>query len=384
MFIFDFLPKFLIDKNQKKKENTNKQEYKSIVREKKDIGFPYLNIKNNYLQLSTEKIKGNPIRIKKNKKEYTILNKKQDSSIKINNNSSVTTTVKNTVQVPINKVGDGILTVKSSNNNIATATINGNNLKIQTDKSGTATITVSMAESKYYNSCYSTIKVTSNRYQSSISLSRTSLTLTDSSSNNTITVYKSGNGNISIDNSNSNCVSSSFNGTNTITVNGIKTGTATITASISQTDYYSGASTSITITSNVHEKITKLPYTFTANNSNVAIELCGWEDYKKDDGTNATMDRDIGDNNTYSGVKLSTSFSDIRAGSIVTVNSFSNSLYKTQKIGNRNQTVYNMNLNITVKTNGSSSTKTVLFNQWASYDDNPCTVSFKWLYVENN
>ena len=386
MFSLKFMPRYIIDEDNNKKENIIPKKYMNILKKKDEVEIPYLNIEEKYLQLSTERIKGNPVRIKKNKKEYTILNKKQTSSLTLNNNNNLTTTVRNNVQVSINKVGTGELTVTSSNNNIATATISGDILKITTDKAGTARITVTMKESEFYEPCSSTINVTVNKYQSSISFSRSSLTLSESSDTETINIYKNGEGEITVTNPHPEFLTTYFNGSNQITATGLKVGASTIVVSISETEYYQAASSTIVITSNVHEKITSLPYTFTVPDTGEDFtDVSGIVRFKLHHRLVRLNKHSSGSPYYDSSVRLYGLYrlfdNNLKVGDTITINSYKNNFVKEQRhtATGKQQYVYD---SIFVVTKNNSVTKELNAGTWAKYSDTlDEDVAFVYLYL---
>lgn len=148
---------------------------------------------------------------------------------------TLTTGESGTVQITS---GSGSYSLKSSNTSVATASRSGSTISIKGIKAGSATITVTDTQTQQSKTISVTVKAVSN----SLALSSYSLTIKVGGTG-TVTIT-SGSGSYSLKSSNTAVATASRSG-NTITIKGLKAGSAAIT--VTDTNIQQSKTTSVTV-----------------------------------------------------------------------------------------------------------------------------------------
>lgn len=150
----------------------------------------------------------------------------------------------------VNRAGDGVITVTSSNSNIATASVNGNTVTITGKAVGSATITVKVAEgTNHFAPADKTFAVTVTKIPLNLSASISSAVTYNLTG--TITLNgNAGGGAVTATSANSSCVTVSSTTTSTVTVKcaNYSAAATSITINVSETTKYASGTTTCNVT----------------------------------------------------------------------------------------------------------------------------------------
>ena len=168
----------------------------------------------------------------------TVSTKKADGSITLSATEGTVTYGTPLTFTVTSNVSGGELSVTSSNDTYATASISGNTVTVNCVKYGTTTrtITVTSAETANYKKATSTFKATLARATCALSFSEPSGVVTKSGTK-TFTVATPSDGTLSVSSSDEEVATAKISG-NTVTVTGIDIGFATIIVSQKQSNNY--------------------------------------------------------------------------------------------------------------------------------------------------
>lgn len=148
----------------------------------------------------------------------------------------------------VSQVGDGALSVSSSDTSVATATISGSTVTVTYVAAGTATITVTTAKTDTYKAASISIAAACIRSGSGLSLNKLSMTVYGGTGSDTAAVTSQvGDGALSVSSSNTSVATATISGS-TITVTYVAAGTATITVKKAETVMYAAVSATISVT----------------------------------------------------------------------------------------------------------------------------------------
>ena len=145
--------------------------------------------------------------------------------------------------------GDGALSVSSSATGVATASISAKTVTVTYKTQGSTTVTVSAAQTIYYNAASVTCAVTTTRSNPSFVLNQTTLGIAGATGSGNITVKtnQSG-GTISASSGTTTVATVSRTNNTTIKVTYVAQGTSIVTVTVAQTDFYNAASAKCTVT----------------------------------------------------------------------------------------------------------------------------------------
>lgn len=150
----------------------------------------------------------------------------------------------------VNRAGDGVITVTSSNSNIATASVNGNTVTITGKAVGSATITVKVAEgTNHFAPADKTFAVTVTKIPLNLSASISSAVTYNLTG--TITLNgNAGGGAVTATSANSSCVAVSSTTTGTVTVKctNYSAAATSITINVAETTKYSSGTCTCNVT----------------------------------------------------------------------------------------------------------------------------------------
>ena len=145
--------------------------------------------------------------------------------------------------------GDGAINVASSDTSVATCSVNTSTSTVTVTyiKAGSCKITISASETPNYSRVEASIAVACARSTPTLTLSTSSLTVAGGTGSNSFTYTYNGGGSVTVKSSNTSVATVSVSGTK-VTVAYVAAGSATITVSAAQTEYYSAISKACNIT----------------------------------------------------------------------------------------------------------------------------------------
>ena len=148
-----------------------------------------------------------------------------------------------------NYSGDGAINVASSDTSVATCSVNTSTSTVTVTyiKAGSCKITISASETLNYSGVEASIAVACARSTPTLTLSASSLAVAGGTGSNSFTYTYNGGGAITVKSSNTSVATVSVSGTK-VTVAYVAAGSATITVSAAQTEYYSAISKACNIT----------------------------------------------------------------------------------------------------------------------------------------
>ena len=177
---------------------------------------------------------------------YTLTINKADRTISFAENSITKTFGDANFTNIATTTGDGVITYTSSNANIAS--VNKNTGVVTIKKAGQVTITATVAATNNYDSASSSYTLTINKADRTISFAENSITKTYGDANFTNIATTTGDGIITYESSNDSIAS--VNNAGLVTIK--KAGEVTITATVSETENYTSASSGYALTINKH------------------------------------------------------------------------------------------------------------------------------------
>lgn len=178
---------------------------------------------------------------------YLKSGKKKDPLLTLSNYGLDITGADGSASFSVTYEGDGELTVSSSDENIAIASVLNNVVTVTYVSEGSVNIIVSLAESKKYLGDEKVCSITCIKSVPTLTLSSSTLSVDGATGSNTFTYTYDGDGDISVSSSNANVATVSANG-NTITVTYVTAGSASITVTAAGTNRFSSNSAICTVT----------------------------------------------------------------------------------------------------------------------------------------